>query len=135
MPGTEGASSDDRVDGFQADGNTDGGGSAGSAPVAVETDEPDRYPFAERQRRPRPTEPGDIDGGMVPGGLTHQQIAPELDRGLGLLDILEKGEFAVITAPAAGLEQLREVIESSARQECTSARQCRDRASRPIDVS
>lgn len=30
---------------------------------------------------------------------------------LGFLDILEKGEFAVITAPAAGFEQLREVIE------------------------
>ena len=42
---------------------------------------------------------------------THQQIAPEFDRGLGLLDILEKGAFAVITAPAAGLEQLREVIQ------------------------
>ena len=68
-------------------------------------------PFAARQRRPGPTEPGDIDGGMVPRVLTYQQVAPEFDRGLGLLDILEKGEFGVITAPAAGLEQFGEVIE------------------------
>src|ERR1700678_154821 len=66
---------------------------------------------AARQGLPGPTEPRDIDGGMVPGGLARQQIAPEFDRGLGLLDILEKGEFAVITAPAAGLEQLREMIQ------------------------
>ena len=67
--------------------------------------------FAAQQWRPGPAKPGGIDGGMVPGILTHQQIAPEFDRGLGFLDILEKGEFAVITAPAAGFEQLREVIE------------------------
>jgi hypothetical protein len=71
-----------------------------------------RHYFAERQPRARPTEPGDVDAGMVPGGLTRQQIAPKLDRGLGLLDILKKGEFAVITTPAAGLEQFREVVES-----------------------
>src|SRR5580692_3533327 len=48
---------------------------------------------------------------MAPGGLTRQQIAPEFDGGLGFLDILEKGAFAVIAAPAAGLEQLREVVK------------------------
>jgi hypothetical protein len=67
--------------------------------------------FATRPRCTGPAEPGDIGNGMIAGVLTHQQVAPEFDRGLGLLDILEKGAFAVIPAPAAGLEQLREVIE------------------------
>ena len=48
---------------------------------------------------------------MVPGILAQQQIAPEFDRGLGFLDIFEKSEFAVIAAPAAGLEQFGEVIQ------------------------
>ena len=39
------------------------------------------------------------------------QIAPDFDRGLGFLDILEKGEFAVKAAPAAGLEQFGEVFQ------------------------
>src|ERR1700731_2978153 len=60
---------------------------------------------------PGRAEPGSIDAGMIPGILTRYQIAPELDRGLGFLDILEKGEFAVITAPAAGFEKLREMIQ------------------------
>ena len=55
--------------------------------------------------------PGDVDGGIVAGCLARRQIAPDFHRGLGLLDVLEKGEFAVIAAPAAGLEQFGEVLQ------------------------
>src|SRR4030088_169088 len=67
--------------------------------------------LAARQRRSAATEPGDVDGGIVAGGLAQRQIAPDFHRGLGLLDILEKGEFAVIAAPAAGIEQFGEVLQ------------------------
>src|SRR5665811_559345 len=68
-------------------------------------------PFAARQRRPGATEPGDVDGGIVPGGLARRQIAPDFHRGFGLLDILQERELAVIAAPAAGLEKFGEVLQ------------------------
>src|ERR1035437_431706 len=68
-------------------------------------------PFAARQRRPGATEPGDVDGGIIPGGLARRQIAPDFHRGFGLLDILQEREFAVIAAPAAGLEKFGEVLQ------------------------
>ena len=40
-----------------------------------------------------------------------QQIAPGLDRGLGFLNVFEEGEFAVIAAPAPGLEQFGEIFQ------------------------
>ena len=56
-------------------------------------------------------DPGNFDGGTVAGGFLLRQITPDFDRGLGLLNILEKFEFAVKAAPASGLEQLREVFQ------------------------
>ena len=56
-------------------------------------------------------EPGDVDGGIVRRSLARRQVAPDFDRGLGFLDIFEKGAFAVIAAPAAGLEQFGEIFQ------------------------
>src|SRR3984885_6371568 len=66
--------------------------------------------LAARQRRSAVARPGDIGWGIA-GGLAGRQIAPDFDRGLGLLDVLEKGQFAMKAAPAAGLEQFGEVIQ------------------------
>jgi hypothetical protein len=66
--------------------------------------------FATRRRGPA-TEPGNVVRGIVAGGLPHQQTAPGIHCGLGFLDILEKGEFAMKAAPAAGLEQLGEIFQ------------------------
>src|SRR5450631_3407778 len=70
--------------------------------------------LAARQHRPgRPAaaEPGDVDGGIVAGGLARRQFAPDFDRGLGFLDVLEKCAFAEVAAPAAGFEQFAEVFQ------------------------
>ena len=64
-----------------------------------------------QQRRLAATEPGNIDRGIIPRGLAHQQIAPDFHGCLGLLDILEEGDFAVKAAPAAGLEQLSQILQ------------------------
>jgi hypothetical protein len=40
-----------------------------------------------------------------------RQNAPGFDRILGLLNILQEGEFAVKTAPPTGLEQLGEIFQ------------------------
>src|ERR1017187_4988723 len=66
---------------------------------------------AARQRRSAAAEPGDVEGGIVAAGLARRQFAPDFHRGFGLLDILQKGEFAVKAAPAAGFEQLSEVLQ------------------------
>jgi hypothetical protein len=70
--------------------------------------------LAARQHRPgRPAaaEPGDVDGGIVAGGFARRQFAPDFDRGLGFLDILEKRAFAEVAAPAAGFEQLGQIFQ------------------------
>jgi len=64
-----------------------------------------------RPGRPAPAEPGDVDGEIVAGGLARRQFAPDFDRGLGFLDILEKCAFAEVTAPAAGFEQLGQIFQ------------------------
>ena len=68
-------------------------------------------PDVARQRCPGTTEPRDVDGEIVAGSLGCRQIAPDLDRDLGFLDVFEKCAFAVIAAPAAGFEQLSEVFQ------------------------
>src|SRR5712675_882504 len=64
-----------------------------------------------RQRRAAAAEPGNVDSGIVARGFAHQKTAPGFHRGLGLLYIIEKVEFAVKAAPAAGLEQLGKVLQ------------------------
>ena len=81
-----------------------------SRPAAAAASDPERETHG-RQRRLAATEPGNIDRGIIPRGLAHQQIAPDFDGCLGLLDILEEGDFAVKAAPAAGLEQLSQVLQ------------------------
>jgi hypothetical protein len=83
---------------------------------------------AARQCRSGAAEPGDVDRGIVARGFARRQIAPDLDRRLGLPDILEKGKLAVKTPPAAGLEQFGEVLQPllgksrPARDDVTAAR-------------
>src|SRR5204862_8024813 len=66
---------------------------------------------AARQGRAGATEPGDVSRKIVPRGFVQRQIAPDCYRSLGLLDVLEKGKFAVKAAPAAGLEQFGEILQ------------------------
>jgi hypothetical protein len=49
--------------------------------------------------------------GASPAAPARRQIAPDFDRGFGFLDIFEKCEFAVIAAPAPGLEKFGEIFQ------------------------
>ena len=70
-----------------------------------------RQRIAARRYRLRAIQPGNVDGRIVQRGLAGREPAPGLDRVFGFLDIFQKREFAVIAAPAPGLEQFGEVIE------------------------
>src|ERR1700738_3973137 len=70
--------------------------------------------LAARQHGPgraAAAEPGDVDGGIVAGGLARRQFAPDFDRGLGFVVMLEKGAVAEVPAPAAGFEQLGQIFQ------------------------
>jgi len=64
-----------------------------------------------RQDHTGAPEPGNVDGAVVERSLARQEIAPGFDGQFGFPDIFEKGDLAVIAAPAAGFEQLGEVIQ------------------------
>ena len=81
------------------------------SPAAAEALEPDRASRAARQGRAGATEPRQNCRRVIPRGLAQRQIAPDSNCGLGLLDILEKGKFAVKAAPAAGLEQFGQIFQ------------------------
>jgi len=51
------------------------------------------------------------------------------DGGLGFLDVFEEGDFAVVAAPAAGFEQLGEVIQPLLGQDAPAREPRRARVS------
>ena len=58
------------------------------------------------------TKPGNIDRGIVRRSFAGRQITPGFHRRFGLLDVFQECGLAVKAAPAAGLEQFGEVLQS-----------------------
>src|ERR1700743_430852 len=52
-----------------------------------------------------------MDRGIIQRGFAGCEAAPGLDGVLGLLDIFQERQFAVIAAPAPGFEQFGEMLE------------------------
>src|ERR1700743_2029851 len=72
--------------------------------------------LAARRRHTGAAKPGNMTAGIVGRSLAHRQVAPDFHRGLGFPDVFEECDLAVKTAPAAGLEQLGEVVQPLLRK-------------------
>src|SRR6202012_5391046 len=53
---------------------------------------------------------------IIRRSLAPRQVAPDFHRGFGFPDVFEERDLAVIAAPAAGLEQLGQVVQPLLRK-------------------